>query len=462
MYRCSTTYLVTNEDCQCGPARTRSIAHIAPAETPLGLQVSKSHGMNKAPGPLDEASPAHDQQIDSPYVLDDQDEIGQAAAALSSLQDAGDNGARRHLVEMLSQDDLDIRIIQKGVRIVYAGQEFSNINYLIRHRAQNEAVHHFPANQISRKYLSMDDRQNIPKDAFTLPAPKIVDDLLDAYFRHVNPFCPILDETIFMAQYRGRDPANPPPLLVLHAVLMVGAHVLPNRPDRQELKTAFFRRAKMLFDARFEWNRDVVVQAALLLTWSSEGVEDVGANSYHWVGIAVRMALGLGMHRDSSASTLIAHDKRLWKRLWWILVQFDVHVTLWYGRPQAIDLNDSDVPPLTQADFKDDEHVEADLIIQQSAVCTIMSEVLRERFGLRVPAQRRTAALLQADQNLAQWITNLPECLQTDLPGTSNMSTQTALLQIMYYNFLILLHRPPPKLGLAAALSPDDMGMRPA
>lgn len=181
-----------------------------------------------------------------------------------------DTGPKRHLVEFISQEDIDDRIIQKGVRIVYPGQEYSNLNYLIRHRARNENVHHFAANQISRKYLTH-DLESIPRDAFTLPRPAVVDKLLEAYFQHVNPFCPILDETIFMAQYKGRDPQNPPSLLVLQACLMVGAHVSLEGPDRDEMKASFFRRAKMLFDARFEGNRDVVVQAALLLTWSSEG-----------------------------------------------------------------------------------------------------------------------------------------------------------------------------------------------
>ena len=184
------------------------------------------------------------------------------------------------------------------------------MNYLIRHRARNEAVHHFPADHISRQYTSH-ELDRIPREAFTMPCQAVVDELLEKYFRYVNPGFPVLDEQIFMSQYRNRDPLNPPSLLVLQAVLLVGAHVSRNRPDRDELKTAFFRRAKMLFDARFEWNRDVVVQAALLLTWHSEGVEDIGANSYYWVGVAARTAQGLGMHRDTGPSTLVPHDKRL-------------------------------------------------------------------------------------------------------------------------------------------------------
>nr|AAA12453.1 AMDR=positively acting regulatory protein {intron II} [Aspergillus oryzae, A1560, Peptide Partial, 35 aa] [Aspergillus oryzae] len=35
-------------------------------------------------------------------------------------------------------------------------------------------------------------------------------------------------------------------------------------------------------------------------------------------------------------SKFVPRDRRMWRRLWYILVQFDVMVSLSYGRPQAI------------------------------------------------------------------------------------------------------------------------------
>ncbi|KAI0130410.1 fungal-specific transcription factor domain-containing protein [Xylariales sp. AK1849] len=333
---------------------------------------------------------AWDEDPVGPIISIDIMDDGGSRSLLSSLQDAG---VQRHLVEMLSQEDIDQRIIQKGVRIVYVGQEFSGINYLIRHRARNEAIRHFPANQISRLYTSH-HLDRISKEAFHLPSPAVVDNLMENYFRLVNPGFPILDKEVFLRQYRSRDPQDPPSLLVLQAVLLVGAHLSRERPDGDELKAAFFRRAKMLFDARFEWNRDVVVQAALLLTWHSEGVEDVGANSYHWVSVAIRTSFGLGMHRDCGSSTLVSQDRRIWRRLWWILVQFDVSVTLSYGRPQAINLDDADVPPLTAQDFNGLEgDVDAEFVVHHSGLCAIISRILREIFGLHVTPARKVAAL---------------------------------------------------------------------
>lgn len=196
-------------------------------------------------------------------------------------------------------------------------------------------MYHYPTDQISR-YLTSAPLNRIPLEAFALPEKALVDCLLEAYFTHVNRGFPTLDETIFMAQYQGRNPANPPSLLALHAALLVGAHVHCQEPERDQLKSMFFHRAKMLFDARFERDRDVVVQAAILMTWYSDGPEDVCANSWSWVGVAARTALGLGMHRDAGPSTLVPQEQRIWRRTWWMLVQCDILVSLMHGRPLAM------------------------------------------------------------------------------------------------------------------------------
>ena len=40
-----------------------------------------------------------------------------------------------------------------------------------------------------------------------------------------------------------------------------------------------------------------------------DGQEDVTAKAWFWIGVAVRTALGLGMHRDADKSTIVPHNK---------------------------------------------------------------------------------------------------------------------------------------------------------
>lgn len=223
------------------------------------------------------------------------------------------------------------------MRIIYIGDDVSNINFLVRERTHDQSgtVHHLPLNDVDQRPL-YSEVEAIPKDAFVLPDKAMADRLVEAYFATINPGCPLVEEDLFLKQYYNQSPDDPPSLLLLQAILLVGAHVSLGISERAEFKAAFYRRAKALFDARFEKNRDIVVRAALLLTWHSDGLQDPGSNSWYWIGIAVRTAIGLGMHRDAAQSPLKHHDMKAWRRLWWILFQFDVIVSISYGHPPAM------------------------------------------------------------------------------------------------------------------------------
>ncbi|PVH95794.1 hypothetical protein DM02DRAFT_731630 [Periconia macrospinosa] len=324
-----------------------------------------------------------------------------------SRSDESALGCKRHLVEFIDQEDLTYRPIDKAARLTYVAYE--------------------------------PDR--IPVEAFQLPEKSIVDALLQAYFEKINPGFPVVEEERFMAQYTARDPANPPSLLLLHAILVVGAHV---SPDHTDLKPIFFRRAKILIDSRFEANRDVIVQAALLLTWHSDGPEDVAANAWYWIGFASRTAMGLGMHRDAEPSTLVDYNKRMWRRVWWLLVQCDFLVSLQYGRPLSINLEDCDVQPPQASDYVGcGPDTQIDLAITSTELCVIGRTIYRKAFGPLSSRFRRQDVLEEADKKLAAWSLLLPPHLR--LRPTLTLDLWPATLHLMYNTILILLHRPRPQ-----------------
>jgi transcriptional regulatory protein AMDR len=355
-----------------------------------------------------------------------------------------DSVFQRHLVEFIDQPQLTERPIDRYARTTYVGTDVSNLNFLVRQQfgKKVEDISHFPTNRIARRH-TCHEPDRLPVEAFQLPEKDVVDQLLRAYFTHVNPGFPVVDETIFMERYESKDPDNPPSLLLLHAVLVVGAHVCVEQPNRESLKAIFFRRAKSLFDARFERNRDTIVQAALLLTWHADGPEDVVANAWYWLGIAARTATGMGMHRDADKSTLVPQVKSMWRRVWWLLFQCDTMVSLQYGRPPAIDLADSDVQKLKPSDFEHcGPNTRIAYVLNASELCIIISQALRERFRLRSTPGNRQAVLRRTDEALANWALRLPTSLQ--LHGGQNLDLWAANLQLIYNTTLILLHRAEP------------------
>ncbi|KAH7311476.1 fungal-specific transcription factor domain-containing protein [Stachybotrys elegans] len=350
-----------------------------------------------------------------------------------------------NIAEFLDQEDLRVsRIIMSG-RMCYIGTEMSNFNYLVRQNSTGSVYddcYHFSNRQFHLKYTSH-NLDGMPSDALSRPPKELTEKLLRTYFTRINRGWPIIDEQGFMIKYRGQDPQKPLSLLLLNAALLVGAHVLSSEDAAMKpLKTTLFRRAKTLIDFRYEQDRVAYVQAALLLTWYADGFEELVANAWHWIGMACRTALGLGMHRDNSQSRLLDVSKREWTRLWWVLFQLDTIVSCAYGRPQALNLDESDVPELEPSHFEGIPQAEVDFVTNHTKLCMIISRTMKKRWAIRAPASSRIEATKHADVELAQFLAQLPASLK---PVTTWPNIWTSTLHLTYNNFLILLHRPPPK-----------------
>ncbi|KAM3499278.1 hypothetical protein MY10362_007450 [Beauveria mimosiformis] len=382
-----------------------------------------------------------------------------AAAAGTSAQD--EEHEPGNLADLIYRQDLrDAELGQLG-RMCFIGSDVSNFGYLVRQVAQPQRrdAFHFGSRQFARRHTAH-ELQRVPPEALTRCAAPLERRLLRAYFDRVNPGWPIVDEEHFMAQYRGGDARNPLMLPLLNAMLLVGVHVLRARGGEEgggggggggelaQLQKTFFRRAKTLIDCRFEQDRTMYVQVALLMTWYSDGHEEIVANAWHWIGFAIRIAIGHGMHRDVTHSQMLPVHRRLWTRLWWILFQFDTAVSAAYGRPQILNLDESDVPELEPAHFQGIPNAQVDFAMQHAKLCAIFASAMRSRWALRSSTHDRVAASRRADDALAAFLVQLPPALKPS--AAAARQSWTATLHLTYNNFVLLLHRPPPVAGTDA------------
>ncbi|PZR19412.1 MAG: hypothetical protein DI539_14155 [Flavobacterium psychrophilum] len=362
---------------------------------------------------------------------------------------------------------------EKGyTRIAYIGTSLSNLAKLVDEEAtfcctQNTSLHlPFPS---VRPTLPWKPTTTMPSiewysssfvdDMSALPSHEVRDDLVDSFFTKIHPGFPIVDESEFRSQYN--DPGNPPPLLLLQAVLLAGAHV-SQHPNivchRARVKQVIFRRAKALFDLHYENDRMYVVQAALLFMWYVEGADDICSNVYYWTGIACRVAYGLGMHRDLAPELPIlmpVADPKIYRRIWWTLFQVETLSSLHHGRPSMIDLDEVDQSPLQIADFIEqdgrlNQNINIDYCIQNAELCNIIIGIIKLSSPGAVRRYSATPELFQAsqgdiNQKLVSWYLSLP----ANLGGPTDSSQPTAFwaLQLrLHYNLALLhLHRLPEK-----------------
>ncbi|KAK4941557.1 hypothetical protein LTR10_018576 [Elasticomyces elasticus] len=354
---------------------------------------------------------------------------------------------------------------EKGfIRIAYIGNPIANLAQIVNEEAyfsgnESSTLHlPFPAIRPTLPWkptptmpLIKWHSQSFAGDLSSLPSKDVRDDLIDSFFEKVHPGFPVVDEFAFRTAYS--DLTNPPPLLLFQAVLLAGAHVSqhPNIvSSRSFVKMVLFRRAKALFDLRYENDRMHMVQAALLFTWHFEGADDVSSNAYCWAGIACRTAFGLGMHRNLSADALSlmpVDDRRIYRRIWWTVFQIEVLASLHHGRPSMIDLDEIDQPPLSEDDLIEQNgirnaKIDLDFCVQNSNLCIIILSVMKlsspgavQRY--RSAPDQFTIAQANLDQRLVSWYLRLP----AHLTNTSNPTFWALQLQIHYNLALLKLHR---------------------
>ncbi|KAH8168737.1 fungal specific transcription factor domain-containing protein [Sarocladium implicatum] len=377
-----------------------------------------------------------------------------AAAAASSRKkhdalNEDDEPETSHLSEFLSHDEARVSEISYRNRLYFIGTEFSTLNHLVRQRTRPEdhAVLHFGSRTNAPRL------PQVPADCLRLPGKRLSRELIDAYFSLVNRGFQIVHQETFMNSYDTHGRTSPLSLMLLNAMFFAASHALEqSRPELRRLTPQFFRRARQLFDARHDADREHYIQAALLFTWCCDRLEDVVSNSWHWVGVASRSAFGLGLHRDASSSRITTSIKRHWVRLWWTIYQFDVMTSAAHGRPQSIDLDQSDVAELEASHFIGAED-SADFAIHHTRICLILSKAMKSISALKGNADDKEAARRKADKDLALVFASLPRSLQTFSYETADVWVCT--LHLSYHYTLLLLHRPPPIQGQREVTSED-------
>ncbi|KAK9468712.1 fungal-specific transcription factor domain-containing protein [Lipomyces arxii] len=367
-------------------------------------------------------------------------------------------------IRMLSANHSAGHQVQRVGKVAYLGSS-SNLSLLVQSKAGDSEGCHYPIpdeirvgsariNELDPEEIEILNRRG----AFLLPPRDICDELVESFFEKIHPIVPMINKTQFMRRYN--DPKNPPSLLLLQSILLAGTRVCRNPALLDQNGSAdlasltLYKRAKALYEANYEDDRIAIVQSLILLGWWWEGPEDVTKNVFYWTRVALCVAQGFGLHRSVEKSQLAITDKRLWKRLWWVLFSRDRNVAIALGRPVLINTDDTDVPMLVEEDFIEEDgpgpyryppirlHVQH--FIQSLKLSEIMGLVLRQQFSVASETSRvanRSPDITHSDMALGAWIKNLPPEMQYNVNDRSKHNFFIALLHLQYYTVLCLLHR---------------------
>lgn len=286
-----------------------------------------------------------------------------------------------------------------------------------------------------------------PKEPQRVPWSWKGQTLIDAYFKRIHVFIPMLDEASFRADYLEGQRFDAPWLALLNMVFAMGNIVAMKSDDYNHFN--YYNRAMehLPMDSLGSSHIETVQALALIGGYYLHYINRPNmANSV--LGAAIRMASALGLHRESlahgptgSSNEITAAETR--RRTWWSLFCLDTWATTTMGRPSfgrwgpAINIR----PPETGISTARDSAQYAGILplIENIKFCRIATGI---QDMLAISPLLRTEDRCNLDDQLVNWYSNLPWLLRTTDPCAEPLYIARCIMKWRYQNLRMLLHRP--------------------
>ncbi|KAK0375146.1 hypothetical protein CLIM01_07493 [Colletotrichum limetticola] len=207
------------------------------------------------------------------------------------------------------------------------------------------ATHHHTSHRKRQRRSSSSAGFAVP-EPFDLPSSYIAGRLIDAYFLLYNTSYPVLHERIFRERVeagRRQRPTNSPWRVVYQMVLAIG-HWLSST-ESEHLQSSYYSAARSSLSLQMLESGTIETVQAFLLMSNYLQKRDRTNTGYNFSGLAYRMALGLGLHREPPGlEDTLGHERR--RQLFWTIYCFESGFNITTGRPPAMseDFIDTRIP----------------------------------------------------------------------------------------------------------------------
>lgn len=165
------------------------------------------------------------------------------------------------------------------------------------------------------------------------PNRQIADIMIDAYFKIFHLSYPILHEPTFRAQFSEviPRPHGDSWLVLAYVVAAIGVWSSAKTPDNLDFQ--LFAQARSILSFNFLELGNLTLVQALTLTSNYQQKRDRPNSAYNYLGLAVRMAMGLGLHKEFQGWNISPLNMEIRRRVWWSLCVFDCGATITFSRP---------------------------------------------------------------------------------------------------------------------------------
>jgi len=335
----------------------------------------------------------------------------------------------RHSAQLASPEDLicgerQQHLVQQSSRAAntqgYVG-EFSVLEPYIPPRSESSTF----VGSFSRM---IEERALIATGAAHSPPQSMVHALSATYFKYLYHRVPVIDRQDITCA----DPST----LLIQSVCLAGSLLRHPRMTRGVLESEkFYVRAKTLFYLNNENDPLTTVKAMCLLSlWTVTPPTVVTMDcGWNWLGLAIRFALQMGLHRESTYSRRSAPGCA--RRIAWFLYAQDKLHTACFHRPQMLKAVDFDTHPPTLADFEDSENDQARLFILFSDLMTILAKTLDVQHRVHTLTPEDVLSTLS---DLKAWVLKIPPDLRlVDMQGRKIYHREFYEILVWYFTCIL-------------------------
>ncbi|KAG7446295.1 uncharacterized protein BT62DRAFT_931742 [Guyanagaster necrorhizus] len=327
-----------------------------------------------------------------------------------------------------------------------------------------------------RQYFDLQpwERESAERETphYVFPDDDLIILLVDIYFKTINPVLPILHRPTFdknlVEGLHLRDHNFGAALLLVLAIASRYSNdprVYSDPNAKLSSGWKFFEQVRIVKNAIYESPSLYELQYYALGVIYSLGTS-VPQFGWTMVGIGMRFAVEIGLHRRKPEGYQPTVEDELKKRAFWALITLDRLISLFLGRPSIIRDEDFDLETPVECD---DEYWEIEpngrvhfhqppntpskitYFCLHLKLCEILAFVLRTLYSIKKSRamlgltgkdweQRLVADL---DSSLNAWVDSIPDHLRWDPHRKdSTFLFQSVALYSMYYMLQIQIHRP--------------------
>lgn len=298
-----------------------------------------------------------------------------------------------------------------------------------------------PGSESSQK-LAVNLQREIP--------PYMVEGYIASYFKEYHTNYPLVHKGLFMAQFHEIVPRPKHSKILIYIVAAIGAFMSATTPNDDDLILYQYARSHLSVEILEVGSLTLVQSLCLISNYLQK--RDRPNSSHNYLGLAVRMAYGLGLHKDHPRVEGNSLFREIRRRIWWCLFIFDTGSTITFSRPLAIPSAgiDTKLPlnilesDLTAATTLTPANINAPTIYTnvriQSQFHLLTNHIYNRVISKPTPSAKQV--LEWDDIYMTKWLNLVPDYYKETAEVPERYQLPHAIMTWRYKHFRLIIYRP--------------------